>query len=188
MVFFFKLNEIIKINRGSIKTIKGKKMVDAHDYSFFGQNTGIIIRSRKVTDPFIFLTCVRKKQDGSWEKTSQKEGKTIKVSLEEMVSFLAVFNKEFPSWKGFHRFKGEDTPIELLSRDNAKSPYFLKISSYSKPLSFEQAEIFRLLLKHMINEKIAHLNGFLNSTEKDQMDNSFTTKVYMKEETSKSTD
>ena len=163
-------------------------MVDAHDYSFFGQNTGLIVKSRKVTDPFIFLTCVRKKQNGTWEKTSQKEGKTIKISLEEMVSFLAVFNKEFPSWKGFHRFKGEDTSIELISRDNAKLPYFLKIGPYGKPLSYEQAEIFRLLLEHMINEKIAHLNGFLNSIEKDQSDNNISTKVYIKEETSKSMD
>lgn len=163
-------------------------MVDAHDYSFFGQNTGLIVRSRKVTDPFIFLTCVRKKQDGSWEKTSQKEGKTIKISLEEMISFLGVFNKDFPSWKGFHRFKGEDTSIEILGRDNSKLPYFLKIGSYSKPLSYSQAEIFRLLLKHMINEKIAHLNGFLNSTERDQTNNDITTKVYIKEETTKTID
>lgn len=157
-------------------------MVDAHDYSFFGQNTGLIVRSRKVTDAFIFLTCVRKKQDGNWEKTSQKEGKTIKVSLEEMVSFLAVFDKKFPSWKGFHRFRGEDTPIELISRDEAKSPFLLKVGPYIKPFTFAQAEIFRMLLQHMIKEKIEHLNGFMRTNENDQEDDHINQKVYIKEE------
>ena len=157
-------------------------MVDIHDYSFFGQSTGLIVKSRKVTDAFIFLTCVRKKQDGSWEKTSQKEGKTIKISLEEMVSFLAVFEKKFPTWKGFHRFKGEDTPIELMSRDNLNSPFILKVGSYIKPLTYAQAEIFRMLLQHMIAEKIEHLNGFVRTIENDQEDDQINRKVYIKEE------
>ena len=157
-------------------------MVDTHDYSFFGQNTGLIVRSRKVTDAFIFLTCVRKKQDGNWEKTSQKEGKTIKISLEEMVSFLAVFEKKFPTWKGFHRFKGEDTPIELISRENLKSPFLLKVGPYIKPFTYAQAEIFRMLLQHMIKEKIEHLNGFVKNIENDQEDDQINRKVFIKEE------
>ena len=157
-------------------------MVDAHDYSFFGQNTGLIVRSRKMTDAYIFLTCVRKKQDGNWEKTSQKEGKTIKISLEEMVSFLAVFNKYFPSWKGFHRFRGEDTAIELISRENLKAPFLLKVGPYIKPFTYAQAEIFRMLLQHMINEKIEHLNGFIKTNENDKEEDQINQKVYIKEE------
>jgi hypothetical protein len=157
-------------------------MVDIHDYSFFGQNTGLIVRSQRVTEPFIFLTCVRKKQDGTWEKTSQKEGKTIKVSLEEMVSFLAVFSKKFPSWKGFHRFKGEDTPIELISRDNLKSPFLIKVGPYIKPFAYAQAEIFRMLLEHMIKERIEHLNGFVKTVENEEEDDQVNRKVYVKQE------
>jgi hypothetical protein len=157
-------------------------MVDAHDYSFFGQSTGLIVRSRRVTDSFIFLTCVRKKQDGNWEKISQKEGKTIKISLEEMISFLAVFNKKFPSWKGFHRFRGEDTSIELISRENLKSPFLLKVGPYIKPFTFAQAEIFRMLLEHMIKEKIEHLNGFIKTVQNEEEDDQVNRKVYIKEE------
>ena len=40
-------------------------MTDIHSKSFFGQNTGMIIKSNSKSEDFIFITCLRKKQDGT---------------------------------------------------------------------------------------------------------------------------
>ena len=63
-------------------------MGDVHSRSFFGQATGMIIRSSSKTDDFIFVNCIKKKPDGSWEKPTQKEGKTVRLSLEEIIMIL----------------------------------------------------------------------------------------------------
>ena len=141
-------------------------MVETHDYSFFGKSTGLILRSRRSNEPFIFLTCVRKKRDGNWEKTSQGEGKTIRLSLEEMINIREVFKKCPSSWKSVHKYKDEMTSIEFVSREKDDLPYLLKVSTYPKPLTFAQAEVFRMLLDHLIMEKIEHLNTFVKKPEK----------------------
>ena len=63
-------------------------MTDSHSYSFFGQNTGMILRSYSKQESIIFLHFFKQKANGAWEKPSEKEGKLIKLSLEEMVLIL----------------------------------------------------------------------------------------------------
>ncbi|MHA1190972.1 MAG: hypothetical protein ACTSP9_01590 [Promethearchaeota archaeon] len=160
-------------------------MVDTHDYSFFGKSTGLILRSRKLNEPFIFLTCVRKKRDGKWEKTSQGEGKTIRLSLEEMVSVKEVFKKCPSSWKSVHKYKEDMTSIEFVSREKQSLPYLLKIGTYPKPFTFAQGEIFRMLLEHLIIEKIENLNTFKKSTKTNEFKSTPQNILYVKEETTK---
>lgn len=158
-------------------------MVETHDYSFFGKSTGLILRSRKLNEPFIFLTCVRKKRDGKWEKTSQGEGKTIRLSLEEMVSIKEVFKKCPSSWKSVHKYKEDMTSIEFDSRENQSLPYLLKIGTYPKPLTFAQGEIFRMLLEHLITEKVEHLNTFIKKpANTDELKSTPQNILYIKEE------
>ena len=88
-------------------------MTDNHSKSFFGQATGIIINSPSKTDPFIFLRCIKKKQDGIWEKPSLGEGKTIKCSLEQIVMILQVLEGKTPSWSGYHKYKETNTQISV---------------------------------------------------------------------------
>lgn len=146
----------------------------------------MILRSRKKNEPFIFLTCVRKKRDGNWEKTSQGEGKTIRLSLEEMVSIKEVFKKCPSSWKSVHKYKDEMTGIEFVSRENPSLPYLLKIGSYPKPLTFAQGEIFRMLLEHLITEKIEHLNTYIKkSASTNEIQSTPQNNLYIKEETTK---
>ncbi len=54
-------------------------MVDAHNQPFFGKNTGLFIQTSSKTEPYMFLRCIKRKSDGSWEKPSKNEGKTIKL-------------------------------------------------------------------------------------------------------------
>lgn len=127
-------------------------MVDSHSQSFFGQSTGMFIQSSSKSESFIFLKFIKKKNDGTWEKLSTGEGKTIKCGLEELVMILEVLKKKSKSWSTVHSFKDEKTPISL-SWEGDKKVWF-NVGDYPKMLSFTQIEILRLLLTHILEEKI----------------------------------
>lgn len=134
-------------------------MVDFHSRSFFGQKTGIIIKSSSKQDDFIFFTCLRKKKDGVWEKPSQGEGKTIKFSLEEMALILQVLSKESDSWTTYHSFKEDKTAINFKWDDSKKEQIYVNIGDYKKSFQTAQIIIFRMLMEHMLAEKIEYATG-----------------------------
>ncbi len=129
-------------------------MVDKHSQSFFGQSTGLTLLSSSKSDSFIFFKCIKKKPDGSWEKPSLGEGKTIKCNLDEIVMILDVLQRNSDSWSSFHNFNDVKTQISFKWEDGAKKKLLIYIGNYSKMLNFSQTEIFRLLLKHILEEKI----------------------------------
>ncbi|NVM18537.1 MAG: hypothetical protein HWN80_12545 [Candidatus Lokiarchaeota archaeon] len=129
-------------------------MVNKHSQSFFGQSTGLTLVSSSKTEPFIFLKCIKKKPDGSWEKPSLGEGKTIKCNLDEIVMILEVLKRKKDSWSSYHNFKDIKTQISFKWEDDTKQKLLIYIGKYSKMLNYAQTEIFRMLLKHIIREKI----------------------------------
>jgi len=137
-------------------------MVNSHSRSFFGQNTGVIIRSSSKKEDFIFVQCIKKKEDGSWEKPSQGEGKVIKVSLEEIVMILKVLREEKDSWSTFHRYKDTRTQISFNWQ---KEVVWININHYSKMLDASQIEIIKLLLDHLLHEKIEFATTYETDTE-----------------------
>lgn len=132
------------------------KLTDKHSQSFFGQAVGLTIQSSSKSDPFIFFKCIKKKPDSSWEKPSLGEGKTIKMSLDEMVCILHVLRRKSDSWSSYHAYNDKKTQISFSWEDGQKKKLWINIGSYSKMLGFAQVEIFKLLLKHLINEKIEY--------------------------------
>jgi hypothetical protein len=129
-------------------------MVDRHSQSFFGQSTGLTLVSSSKSESHIFLKCIKKKPDGSWEKPSLGEGKTIKCNLDEIVMILEVLRKNQDSWSSFHNFNDIKTQISFKWEDQRKQKLLIYIGKYSKMLNFAQTEIFRMLLEHLIKEKI----------------------------------
>ena len=129
-------------------------MTNNHSQSFFGQATGLTINSTSKDEPFIFLKCIKKKPDGTWEKPSQGEGKTIKLSLDEMVMILKVLKRKIESWSSFHSYKENKTQISFSWEENGGNKLWINIGNYSKLLVDAQIEIFKLLVKHLIKEKI----------------------------------
>ena len=129
-------------------------MTDNHSQSFFGQSTGLTIRSSSKTEPYIFLTVIKKKPDGNWEKPSNREGKTVRCSLEEMIMLLKVLKHSINSWSIYHSYKEENTPIAFNWEVNGKNKLWINIGNYSKLLNKSQIELFQYLLKHLIKEKI----------------------------------
>ncbi|MHA2181511.1 MAG: hypothetical protein ACXAAH_08820 [Promethearchaeota archaeon] len=95
---------------------------------------------------------IKKKGDGSWEKLSTREGKTIKVGLEEVIMILEVLKKNIKSWSTVHSFKEDKTPISVSWEGDNK--IWFNVGDYPKMLSFAQIEILKLLLLHLLKEKI----------------------------------
>jgi len=131
-------------------------MVDKHSQSFFGKSSGLTIQSSSRNEPFIFLKCIKKKADGLWEKPSKGEGKTIKCSLDELIMISEVLHKRLENWVGYHNFNDTKTQITFKWENERKERLYINIGSYSKMLSFSQIEILRLLLNHMLSEKIEY--------------------------------
>ena len=131
-------------------------MVEKHSQSFFGQSTGLTLLSSSKSDSFIFFKCIKKKPDGSWEKPSLGEGKTIKCNLDEIVMILDVLQRNSDSWSSYHNFNDVKTQISFKWEDGVKKKLLIYIGNYSKMLNFAQTEIFRLLLEHILQEKIEY--------------------------------
>lgn len=132
-------------------------MADAHNYSFFGQKTGIILQSSSKHDPYIFFRVIKKKDNETWEKFSSGEGKNVKFSLEEMILILQVLNKEVNMWTSYHKYKENNTKISFQwKQEEGKQSLWINIGEYYKMLNSSQTEVLRLLLTHILKEKIKY--------------------------------
>jgi len=144
-------------------------MADKHSKSFFGQSTGLTVLSSTKTDPYIFFKCIQKKPDGNWEKPSSGEGKTIKCSLDEVIMILQVLKRKEKVWSSFHSFKDSKTQISFKWDDKANNKLKITIGKYSKILNFSQIELLRLLLKHILKEKIKYATTSTNFEKKEKV-------------------
>ncbi len=131
------------------------KMADSHNKSFFGQKNALILDSPSKNTSFIFFTCIKKKENGTWEKISKNEGKKVKCELEDMVMILEVLSQKSDAWSTVHTFNEEKTTISFKWDKEKNHTLWLNIGNYSKMLNFTQVKIFKLLLKHILKEKIA---------------------------------
>jgi hypothetical protein len=142
-------------------------MANSHSKSFFGQNTGIILTSWSKYEPHIFLNCIKLKPNGVWEKLSDNEGKIIKLSMEEMVLILQVLNRQNLAWQNNHYYKESKTSISFTWQDQATDVLWINIDNYSKMLNSAQTEILRLLLNHILHEKLIYSTS-MDSEHHDQ--------------------
>jgi len=138
-------------------------MADKHNKSFFGQSTGMFLQSSLKTDPFIFFRFIRKKESSTWEKPSLGEGKTIKCNLEEIVMILKVLKRNLKSWSTVHVFKEEKTSISV--KWEGENKIWLNVGEYPKMLKIDQIEILKLLMEHILAEKIEFATSSGKSNE-----------------------
>ncbi|MHA1468498.1 MAG: hypothetical protein ACTSP6_10550, partial [Promethearchaeota archaeon] len=95
-----------------------------------------------------------RKEDGTWEKTSEGEGKTVKLSIEEIICILEVLLKKSANWRGFHVFKERKTEIYVGWERESREIVQIKIGEYIKKLRFPNQNFFIFFLEHILNEKI----------------------------------
>ena len=131
-------------------------MVKQHNYTFFGREVALTVQSSSWSEDFLFLRCIKKKEGGSWEKPSQGEGKSIKISLDEMVMILQVLTQVKSKWTGHHTFKDQETNFVFEWEGDENDLFWAEIGEYKKPLDFSNVEVFRRLLEHLLDEKIEH--------------------------------
>jgi len=129
-------------------------MTDYHTKTFYGQKSSITLTSPSKAVPYIFLSCINRKEDGKWENTSEGEGKTVKISIEEIICILEVLLKKSANWRGFHVFKERKTEIYVGWEKESREVIQIKIGEYIKKLRFPNLNFFTLMLEHILNEKI----------------------------------
>ena len=141
---------------------KLSEMSDQHSQSFFGQNTGLLLNSTSKSDPYLFIRCIKRKTNGTWEKPSKGEGKVIKCALEEIVMILSVLDRKSLNWQSYHTYNDNKTAISFSWEDENAETLWINIGEYSKMLTFAQAEVLRLLLTHILDEKILFATNSYN--------------------------
>ena len=139
-------------------------MVEYHNKSFFGSKVGMFFDSGSWTSPHFYLKFIKKRNDKSWEKPSLREGKSIKFSLEEMVHVLRVLSKEAVSWKTVHVFEQNQTHISFNWDKEDKERFHVNGGDYHKMLNYAETVVFKALLEHVFEEKIAR--STVNSTNR----------------------
>jgi hypothetical protein len=129
-------------------------MVDSHIKTFFGRKTSLIISSRSKKDPYVLLSCINRNEEGEWEQVSKGEGKTVKITIEEMICILEVLNKKSAIWRGYHVFKDRRNEIQVGWIDESREVLLVQLGSYKKKLRFPNVDFLKMLMDHLLIEKI----------------------------------
>lgn len=145
-------------------------MADFHTKTFYGQKSSLMVTSPARMVPYIFLSCINRKDDGTWEKTSKGEGKTVKLSIEEIICILEVLHRRSANWRGYHVFRERKTEIYVGWEDESRQVLRIKIGDYKKKIRFPNLNFLTLLLEHVLNEKIEFAtSGTFESKEKEDV-------------------
>ncbi|HDZ17260.1 MAG TPA: hypothetical protein ENH75_03165 [archaeon] len=146
-------------------------MADFHTKTFYGQKLSIIITSPAKMVPYIFLSCINRKENGKWETTTKGEGKTVKLSIEEIICILEVLYRRSANWRGYHVFKDRKTEIYVGWEDESRQILQIRIGEYLKKLRFPNLNFMTLLLDHLLSEKIEFAtSGTFSVKEKEEVD------------------
>ena len=144
-------------------------MVDFHTKTFFGQKSSLTVSSPARTVTYIFLSCANRKDDGTWEKTSKGEGKTVKLTIEEIICILGVLNRRTAVWRGFHVFEDRKTEIYVGWEDESRQALRIKIGDYEKKIRFPNLDLLTLMLEHILDEKIEFAtSGTFKAKDKEE--------------------
>ena len=145
-------------------------LADFHTKTFFGQKSSLVISSPTKMVPYIFLSCINRKEDGIWENTSKGEGKTVKLSIEEIICILEVLYRRSANWRGYHVFKDRKTEIYVGWEDESRQVLKIKIGDYEKKIRFPNLNLLTLMFEHILNEKIEFAtSGTFESKEKEKI-------------------
>lgn len=142
-------------------------MVDSHTKRFYGQNAALILSSPSKDIPYIYMSIMRKK-DGLWEK----DQKTVKLSIEEIICILEVLKCNNANWRGYHVFKDSSTEIYVGWESEARDVLKINLGEYRKKLRFPNTNFMTLLLEHLLNEKIEFATSSTIKPENEKVSDS----------------
>ena len=118
----------------------------------------MIVDSSSKTEQNVFLTFIRKKEGGEWEKPSNREGKKINLNLEEIVWVLEVLRRNEPEWTTIHKFGETTTKISIAWEKDQKEreKVVVQVNGYKKYLNYAESIVFKMLLEHLLDEKVIY--------------------------------
>lgn len=118
----------------------------------------MIVDSSSKTEQNVFLTFIRKKESGDWEKPSVKEGKKINLNLEELVWVLEVLRRKELEWSTVHKFEDITTNISVSWGKDQKEreKLIVQVDGYTKYLNYAESIVLTMLFEHLLEEKIIH--------------------------------
>ncbi|MHA1269370.1 MAG: hypothetical protein ACTSPY_06235 [Candidatus Helarchaeota archaeon] len=140
-------------------------MTENHNYSFFGEDTAIILLTKDFEDK-LHLNFIRKKDDNTWEKF--EEGLHVELKVQEICKILDFLEYNDKKMKIIHQYPESEnikTIIFKKLKDKKTKKRVLNITGestnipekiYNKSLVNEEIRLFRKILEHLEMEKIAH--------------------------------
>ena len=137
-----------------------------HDQGFFGQKSALLFNSGDWAEPYAYLKCIKKTPTG-WEKPSNQEGKTVKLSLTELIALHDVLRGKKRKWTTVHQFQEERTSISVGWQQSPDEIWFA-IADYRKKIQYPETTLFHKLLAHIIEEKIEYSTTTQNPGERQQ--------------------
>jgi hypothetical protein len=129
-------------------------MTNRHSKIFFGRKASLILTSSSKRHPYIILSCIYRKDDGTWEEIDNDEGRSVKLTIEEIICILEVLKKKIVNWSGYHIFKEKRAEIYVGWEDESRQVLVMKIDGYHKKLQFPNLNLLIQLLEHILSEKI----------------------------------
>ena len=130
--------------------------MERHQRSFFGQKVGMIFDSANWDHEYAYLTFVRKKNDGTWEKPSNGEGKRVKLNMGELIMVIKVLEGSLDRWSTVHSFKEQRSSISCSKNPSKQGEIWINVDKYAKNLRSPESDILQMILNHIIAEKIAN--------------------------------
>ena len=119
-------------------------MPDIHLKRFQGQNIDLIVESKSKYDDFIYFHFKNK-------RFKENKNLVITCSLEDIAMILCVLQKELFIWKSY---RVENIEVSFVWEDNDAKKLWIHAASYSKTLNIGQIEVLKLLMKHLLKEKV----------------------------------
>jgi len=134
-------------------------MPDIHLKRFHGQNVDLIVESKSKFDNFIYFHFTNK-------LAKESKNLEIKYSLEEIAMILCILRKDLFIWKSY---RGEDLEVTYAWQDNDTNQLWIHAGNYSKTLNIGQIEVLKLLILHLLKEKVkfATSKNIINTDDDD---------------------
>ena len=119
-------------------------MSDFHLKVFYGQSADLVVESKSKYDEFVYFHLVNK-------NIKENNKIDIKYTLEEIALILCVLRKDLFTWKSYYQ---EDMNVSFEWEDKNSQILWIHAASYSKTLYLGQIEVLKLLLTHLLDEKV----------------------------------
>lgn len=122
-------------------------MADSHLKIFQGQNIDLIVESKSKFDEFVYFHLLEKSE----KETERKV--TLSFILEDVAMILCLLRKKIYIWESYRE---QDLKVSFVWEDKNCQRLWIHLANHSKILYISQIEVLKLLIRHLLNEKVIY--------------------------------